>query len=132
MPPIGNSRSHQAIVSATTMSSLLVVCNGHGEDLIALRVLEQLHAQCPALKLEVLPLVGQGRVFDDAIQNGWLQRIGPEATLPSGGFSNQSMTGLLADVKGRPAHSAGNSGVWSVNGPALASSCWRSAISYRC
>ena len=27
---------------------LLVVCNGHGEDLIALRVLEQLHAQWPA------------------------------------------------------------------------------------
>ena len=80
-------------------AGLLVVCNGHGEDLIALRVLEQLHAQCPALKLEVLPLVGQGRVFDDAIQNGWLQRIGPAAALPSGGFSNQSITGLLADLK---------------------------------
>ena len=76
-----------------------MVCNGHGEDLIALRVLEQLHAQCPALKLEVLSLVGQGRVFDDAIQNGWLQRIGPAAALPSGGFSNQSITGLLADLK---------------------------------
>ena len=30
---------------------------------------------------------------------GWLQRIGPKATLPSGGFSNQSLRGLLRDLR---------------------------------
>jgi len=37
-----------------------VICNGHGEDLIALRILEAVHRRNPQLSLEVLPLVGQG------------------------------------------------------------------------
>tara|TARA_B100002052_G_scaffold269092_1_gene268217 strand:+ start:256 stop:1617 length:1362 start_codon:yes stop_codon:yes gene_type:complete len=78
---------------------LLVLCNGHGEDLIALRVLEAIHCYRPQLALEVLPLVGRGRAFDAAISEGWLQRVGPSAALPSGGFSNQSFKGLLADLK---------------------------------
>ena len=77
---------------------LLVLCNGHGEDLIARRILEAIHQQCPPLKLAVLPLVGRGSAFDQAVQDGWLHRIGPEANLPSGGFSNQSIRGLIADL----------------------------------
>ena len=79
-------------------ASLLVLSNGHGEDLIALRVLEQLRTHHPRPRLEVLPLVGIGSVFEPATQAGWLTRIGPEATLPSGGFSNQSLRGLIADI----------------------------------
>ena len=77
---------------------LLVLCNGHGEDLIARRILEAIHQQCPPLTLAVLPLVGRGSAFDQAVQDGWLHRIGPEANLPSGGFSNQSIRGLMADL----------------------------------
>ena len=79
-------------------ASLLVLSNGHGEDLIALRVLEQLRTHHPRPRLEVLPLVGIGSVFEPATQAGWLTRIGPKATLPSGGFSNQSLRGLIADI----------------------------------
>ncbi len=79
-------------------ASLLVVCNGHGEDLIALRVLEALHQRYPHLLLEVLPLVGEGKAFGQALNAGWLQRVGPIAPLPSGGFSNQSLRGLIADL----------------------------------
>ena len=79
-------------------ASLLVLSNGHGEDLIALRVLEQLRTHHPRPQLEVLPLVGVGRAFDAATQAGWLKRIGPGADLPSGGFSNQSLRGLMADL----------------------------------
>jgi uncharacterized protein (TIGR03492 family) len=75
-----------------------VICNGHGEDLIALRILEAVHRLKPQLPLEVMPLVGQGRAFTAAVKAGWLQRIGPTATLPSGGFSNQSLRGLLRDL----------------------------------
>ena len=78
--------------------SLLVLSNGHGEDLIALRVLEQLRTHHPRPRLEVMPLVGVGNAFDAAIQAGWLTRIGPGASLPSGGFSNQSVRGLVADL----------------------------------
>ena len=80
-------------------SPLLVICNGHGEDLIALRVLQAIHRQAPQLPLEVLPLVGRGGAFDAAVKDGWLKRLGPEALLPSGGFSNQSLRGLLCDLR---------------------------------
>ena len=79
--------------------ALMVISNGHGEDLIALRVLEAIHRQRPSLALEVLPLVGRGDVFKTAVSLGWLTHIGPEATLPSGGFSNQSLPALVADIK---------------------------------
>ena len=77
---------------------LLVLSNGHGEDLIALRILEALHLQRPELAVAVLPLVGEGRTYAGAEAAGWLQRIGPRQALPSGGFSNQSLRGLLADM----------------------------------
>ena len=78
--------------------SLLVLSNGHGEDLIALRILEQLRTHHPRPKLEVMPLVGMGSAFAAAEQAGWLTKIGPGASLPSGGFSNQSLRGLMADL----------------------------------
>jgi uncharacterized protein (TIGR03492 family) len=77
---------------------LLVLSNGHGEDLIALRVLEALHRRCPALEIQVLPLVGEGSAYAAAEQAGVLRRVGPRQALPSGGFSNQSLRGLLADL----------------------------------
>ncbi len=78
--------------------TLLVISNGHGEDLISLRIIEALHKKRPDLKIEVLPLVGEGKVFNDAISQKWLYKIGPTLRLPSGGFSNQSVRALLADI----------------------------------
>ena len=77
---------------------LLVLSNGHGEDLIAQRVLQALHGRRPDLQVAVLPLVGEGSAFAAAEAEGWLQRIGPRQALPSGGFSNQSLGGLLRDL----------------------------------
>ena len=77
---------------------LLVLSNGHGEDLIALRVLQALQVNQPGLAVAVLPLVGEGNAFAAAEAEGWLQRIGPRQALPSGGFSNQSLRGLLWDL----------------------------------
>lgn len=79
---------------------LLVISNGHGEDLIALRILEALHRLEPQWRLKAMPLVGEGRCFQSAVDQGWLERVGPLARLPSGGFSNQSLRGLLADLLG--------------------------------
>ena len=77
---------------------LLVLSNGHGEDLIALRIIQALAARRPDLEIAVLPLVGEGQTFASAASAGLLRRIGPRRTLPSGGFSNQSLRGLLADL----------------------------------
>jgi uncharacterized protein (TIGR03492 family) len=77
---------------------LLVLSNGHGEDLIALRVIRALRRRQPLLDVAVLPLVGAGLGFSEAETNGELERIGPRRELPSGGFSNQSLGGLLGDL----------------------------------
>jgi len=77
---------------------LLVLSNGHGEDLIAMRVLNALERRRLGIRPSVLPLVGQGAAYGAAETAGQLQRVGPRLHLPSGGFSNQSLRGLLADL----------------------------------
>lgn len=77
---------------------LLVLSNGHGEDLIALRVVQALRRHQPERPVRVLPLVGEGRVFAAAAAAGQLQLVGPRSPLPSGGFSNQSLGGLGQDL----------------------------------
>ncbi|MFM7360460.1 MAG: lipid-A-disaccharide synthase-related protein [Cyanobium sp.] len=79
-------------------SRLLVLSNGHGEDQIALRLIEALLARQPGLAVAVLPLVGEGNAFAAAECDGRLQRVGPRQALPSGGFSNQNLAALLADL----------------------------------
>ncbi len=101
--PLGHAAVEEnQLLSADRIShsarGLLVLCNGHGEDLIAMRVLDEIHRICPGIKLEVLPLVGEGKVFSSAISDGWLKCLGPVARLPSGGFSNQSFSGLVSDL----------------------------------
>ena len=85
-------------ISHDLTSSLLVLSNGHGEDQIALRVVEALRARQPRLRVAVLPLVGEGQTYAGAEARGQLVRVGPRQPLPSGGFSNQSLRGLGRDL----------------------------------
>jgi uncharacterized protein (TIGR03492 family) len=50
------------------------------------------------LAVAVLPLVGEGQAFAAAEAAGSLDRVGPRRSLPSGGFSNQSLRGLAGDL----------------------------------
>ena len=77
---------------------LLVLTNGHGEDRIALQLIEALRRKQPDQQVAVLPLVGEGHAFSAAEASGLLERQGPRQTLPSGGFSNQSLRGLIQDL----------------------------------
>ena len=74
---------------------LLVLSNGHGEDLIAARVLAALRQQGDNGLMDGMALVGLGAGL--ASVPGF-RPIGPRQQLPSGGFSNQSFTGLLQDL----------------------------------
>ena len=101
--PLGHAADSETAFPPTDRISerakgVLVLCNGHGEDLIALRILEALHLRAPHLNLCVLPLVGEGKAFHQSVQAGWLTILGPNAPLPSGGFSNQSLKGLIDDL----------------------------------
>ena len=98
MPPSGSKLPGRDRISLVMAARLLVLSNGHGEDLIAQRVLQALHRRRPDLQVAVVPLVGEGSAFAAAEAEGWLQRIGPRQALPSGGFSNQSLGGLLRDL----------------------------------
>ncbi|WP_320668388.1 lipid-A-disaccharide synthase-related protein [Prochlorococcus sp. MIT 1307] len=101
--PLGHAANSEHLSSLAdrishTPANLLFLSNGHGEDLIALQVLQSLHQLHPSLNLEVLPLVGEGKAYATAISEGWLRRVGPSLRLPSGGFSNQSFRGLVQDI----------------------------------
>ncbi len=63
---------------------LLCLSNGHGEDQIALRILEALRQLPDAPTIAVLPIVGDGSAYRQAE----FTLIGPTQTMPSGGFIN--------------------------------------------
>jgi len=48
--------------------------------------------------IEVMPLVGDGKIFDNFISQE-VTKIGSQKVLPSGGFSNQSLKGFWNDLK---------------------------------
>src|SRR4028118_55547 len=75
---------------------LLCLSNGHGEDVIAVRICEPLFRSPAAPELVALPLVGEGRAYSQA----GIPIIGPVQTMPSGGFIYMEGRQLLRDVQG--------------------------------
>jgi len=74
---------------------LLCLSNGHGEDIIAVRILQELQQQAP-LSIAALPLVGEGRAYT---QLG-IPLIGTVKTMPSGGFIYMDGQQLVRDLRG--------------------------------
>ena len=102
--PLGHAAENEISISTSNRISqseqnVLFLSNGHGEDTIACRVIEALREINPGISQAVLPIVGEGKVFAKFIKDGWLFKIGSSTFLPSGGFSNQSFTGLVLDLK---------------------------------
>ncbi len=79
-------------------NSLLIISNGHGEDVIASLIIKELLSLRKFNKIEVMPLVGDGKIFDN-LTSQKITRIGFQKVLPSGGFSNQSLKGFWHDLK---------------------------------
>lgn len=75
---------------------LLVLSNGHGEDVIAIRIIERLRQNTPKLELAALPIVGQGYDY----QRNQIPVIGRVQQMPSGGFIYQGGKPLLQDLRG--------------------------------
>lgn len=74
---------------------LLCLSNGHGEDTIALRILQQLQQQT-ICELAALPIVGEGRAYT---AHG-IPLLGPTQAMPSGGFVYMDGRQLLRDMRG--------------------------------
>lgn len=90
---------HAAIQGASTpqsdrisagSGSLLLISNGHGEDLIALKIIEALRRQRPRLRLSVLPLVGAGGSFRAAIEKGGYIALAPPLPYPAADLATKA------------------------------------------
>jgi uncharacterized protein (TIGR03492 family) len=75
---------------------LLVLSNGHGEDVIAVRILQELQRQPNPPEIYALPIVGEGYAY----RNLNIPVIGSVQTMPSGGFVYMDSRQLLRDVRG--------------------------------
>lgn len=78
------------------MKKLLCLSNGHGEDAIAVRILEQLQCLPHPPKLAALPLVGEGQAYNQLK----VPIIGPVQSMPSGGFIYMDGRQLWRDLQG--------------------------------
>ncbi|MEL6352467.1 MAG: lipid-A-disaccharide synthase-related protein [Cyanobacteria bacterium J06627_28] len=75
---------------------LLCISNGHGEDVIALRILDALRQLNVNVELFALPISGVGSPY----QNADIEIIGPTQAMPSGGFINRDAKQVVRDVQG--------------------------------
>jgi uncharacterized protein (TIGR03492 family) len=75
---------------------LLVLSNGHGEDLIAIRIIERLLQDIPELEITALPIVGQGYAYHQLN----IPLAGRVQQMPSGGFIYQGGNPLWQDLRG--------------------------------
>ncbi|MEH2140188.1 lipid-A-disaccharide synthase-related protein [Nostoc sp.] len=80
----------------TSPLRLLVLSNGHGEDMIAVRILQELQRQSNPPEIFALPLVGEGRAYEQLD----IPFIGSVLTMPSGGFIYMDGRQLARDVRG--------------------------------
>ncbi len=74
---------------------LLCLSNGHGEDIIAVRILQELQRHPAAPELAALPLVGEGIAYTQLD----IPIIGPVQRMPSGGFIYMESRQLVRDVQ---------------------------------
>ncbi|ACB49372.1 conserved hypothetical protein [Crocosphaera subtropica ATCC 51142] len=73
---------------------VLFMSNGHGEDLNASLILQELHKIAPDISITAMPLVGEGNAY----RSLHLPLIGQPKTLPSGGIFYMNPLTLLKDV----------------------------------
>jgi len=73
---------------------VLFLSNGYAEDLIAVTTIKKLWEEDPRLEIKALPLVGEGRVYEEVN----IEILGPRKMLPSGGFAGFRPWLLIKDL----------------------------------
>lgn len=77
------------------MAKILLVSNGHAEDLAAAEIGARLLKLRPEVEIVALPLVGLGRAYE---KKG-LASLGLKKLLPSGGFAKEGLFHFLKDLR---------------------------------
>lgn len=75
---------------------LLILSNGHGEDVIATKIVAQLQLLAPQLELAALPIVGEGHAYRQLK----IPLAGRVQQMPSGGFIYMESDRLWQDLQG--------------------------------
>ncbi len=75
--------------------TVLIVSNGHGEDVVGARIAAAMQAARPDVALSAFPTVGDGAPY--APLN--VVRVGPSLQLPSGGFTFEDPRLLARDLR---------------------------------
>jgi uncharacterized protein (TIGR03492 family) len=75
---------------------LLCLSNGHGEDVIAVRILQSLLKQPEPPEIAALPIVGEGKIY----QAQGIPIVGAVQSMPSGGFLYMDGRQLARDLRG--------------------------------
>jgi uncharacterized protein (TIGR03492 family) len=75
---------------------LLCLSNGHGEDAIALRIVQQLQKNSNCPQLAALPIVGEGQAYT----SHGIPLIGQVKAMPSGGFIYMDRRQFARDLQG--------------------------------
>ncbi|MGE5553954.1 MAG: lipid-A-disaccharide synthase-related protein [Betaproteobacteria bacterium] len=74
---------------------ILFLSNGHGEDLIGATLAAKVQKAAPEAVVKALAVVGEGKPYTAA----GIPLVGPRRTLPSGGFTRNSLANALADLR---------------------------------
>src|SRR5690606_19353837 len=74
---------------------LLFVTNGHGEDRLALCLVRALGASLPGAEIRAVPLVGEGRLLEEA----GIAVAGPRVRVPSGGLVRPTAGAVWRDLR---------------------------------
>jgi uncharacterized protein (TIGR03492 family) len=77
------------------MKDLLFVSNGHGEDVVACKVLDCIRAGRPELAVEAWPMVGEGSAY----KVRGVPTTGTLNLLPSAGFATLDRNLMIGDLK---------------------------------
>ncbi len=74
---------------------VLIISNGHGEDLIAARLAQSLRELRPSIQLEALPIVGLGAAFSKL----GIPLLLEGRQMPSGGFIRNGLKNIQLDLQ---------------------------------
>lgn len=74
---------------------ILMLSNGHGEDVIGAMVAQEVRALRPFLDVVGFPLVGTGKPYSDA----GVKVAGVQKPMPSGGFAKHGIVLLARDIR---------------------------------
>lgn len=78
------------------MNTILIISNGHGEDLLGALLARQLAAEAKDLPIAAYPVVGEGGAY----RRAGVEVVGVQKRMPTGGFILKGAGNLWKDLKG--------------------------------